>query len=360
MFCIAAFVVLAIVSIFSASHRRAAKKAWACVGRRVTFRPCDTNFKDDLKGSMLAKVAVRHPRLVPTAGIAIEIAAWIFIIATIWSLFVAARSGLNLYVYGTCTPSNAASCSLGAEACSIESARPNFWDSLKKGEVIDWVVADVKELGETLAAVPTKIQSWDAKNYLPPNASYYKPFEQSKPTALEIVDPGCKFCAQLMKNLDDSGFVDKYNLTYIAYPITDIKNGGYKFKNSMLVTQYLEAIRTMPLENQATPADWKILHRIYTESDGNVTWQNKINVILNEGQVNDLIKDWLKEFGYSDEQIGQIVDKANSEEIKTIIENNKKLVEEKIKTKKIPTIIYDGERHDGVVSTDKLKNTDAR
>jgi hypothetical protein len=38
-----------------------------------------------------------------------------------------------------------------------------------------------------------------------------------------------------------------------------------------------------------------------------------------------------------------------------IIADNKQLVEERIKTVKIPTIIFDGRRHDGLVSVDGLQ-----
>jgi hypothetical protein len=44
MFCIAAFIVFATLAIFSASFRPLAAKAWHCVLRRVTFRPCDISF----------------------------------------------------------------------------------------------------------------------------------------------------------------------------------------------------------------------------------------------------------------------------------------------------------------------------
>ena len=131
MFCIAAFIVLLFMAAVSAKYRRYLSKAWHCTFRRVTFRPCDISFKDEVKGRLLARVAVRKPKMVKAASIGLEIAAFLVIVLTVWSLYVVVKSGLNLYVYGTCNPSNAASCSLGAEACSIEEVKPSFIDSAK-------------------------------------------------------------------------------------------------------------------------------------------------------------------------------------------------------------------------------------
>ena len=60
MFCIAAFIILALISIFSARYRKLAKKAWSCTLRRVTLRPCDTSFKEETKNKL--KIGFFHLR----------------------------------------------------------------------------------------------------------------------------------------------------------------------------------------------------------------------------------------------------------------------------------------------------------
>jgi hypothetical protein len=356
MFCIAAFIILAIISIFSASQRKLAKKAWSCTMRRVTLRPCDTSFKEETKNKILSHVANKTPRLVKAADIGIEIAAFILVILTIWSLFVAVKSGLNLFVWGTCNPAKASSCSLGAESCSIDKAQKSFWTLTKEGKPYVWVADEAKSFGNTVVNIPTRLQKWDAVNYLPQNASYYFVKDNSKPLALEIIDPGCQVCAQLFSNIKQAKFENKSNLTYIAYPIKDSQSTDkYKFVNSYLVTQYLESIKIHPLSGLKTPADWQILERIFTwRDDKQVPYQVKINAFLNQQQTKDLIKVWLKELGYSEQQIAEIDKDANSQKVKDIISQNRQIVEKNIKTLKIPTIIFNGQRHDGLVPAGSL------
>jgi hypothetical protein len=366
MFCIAAFIVLLFMGAVSARYRGYLKKAWTCTFRRVTFRPCDTTFKQDVKDHLLAPIAVRSPGLVRPASIALEVIAVLIILTTIWSGYTVVKSGLNLYVYGTCNKSDSASCSLGAEACSIPDETPGFVDSLVALDVVGAFGNEFASLGETLSALPARFQDWQAADYLPANASYLNTYDSAKESALEVIDPGCTFCRQLFANIREAGFDDEYNLSYIAYPIAG--TDGYKFPNSLLVTQYLEALKLDPTglsaaaleastgdaSTEATPVDWQLLERIYTgENDKGVSWQSRINSMDNADVV-ELLHGWLTEFGLSSEQIETVTTSAASEEVAEIIASNKKLVEVDIHTVKIPTIIFDGRRHDGVVSVDGL------
>jgi len=353
MFCIAAFIILLLVGIVSAKYRRYAGKAWRCVWRKVTFRPCDTSFKEEIKGRLLARVAVKNPRLVKPVSVSLEIAAWLIVILTVWSLFVAVKSGVNLYVYSTCNPSNAASCSLGGETCSIETSQLSFIDSVKQFKVHVWIVNEFSEFGEAVAAIPTRMQNWQPEDYLPTNVTYLAKYDASKPTALEIIDPGCNVCQKLFNNIKVTNFDERYNLAYIAYPISS--GGNYRFANSLLVTQYLEAIRLHPLKQTDTPVDWQILVRIFTESDETgYQYQSKFNSGLNHSEVVALLDSWLEEFGYNSNQIVIIKQTVVSNQVTETIASNKDLVENRIKTVKIPTIIFDGRRYDGLVSADKL------
>lgn len=357
MFCIAAFIVLAIISIFSASHRKLAKKAWGCTMRRITFRPCDTSFKEEAKSKLLSHVAKRTPKLVKAADIGIEVASFALVILTIWSILSVMYSGLNLFVWGTCTPNQASSCSLGAETCSIDKIDKSFWELTGEGKPLDWFVAQAEALGNTIANIPIRLKTWNAEDYLPQNVSYYHKKDDAKPTALEIIDPGCSVCGRLFKNIKDAGFEDKYNLAYIAYPIKNpYKEGEYKFANSYTVTRYLESIKINPLNGLKKPADWQIIERIFTSKDAdNISYQIKINTMLDKAQTEALIQSWLGEIGYSADQIKQIITDANSQKVTDIINQNYEIVDKKVNTVKIPTIIFGGQRRDGLVSIQNLK-----
>lgn len=356
MFCIAAFIILAIISIFSASHRDLAKKAWSCTVRRVTFRPCDTSFKEEAKSKLLSRVANRTPKLVKAADVGIEIASFILVVLTIWSLFTAVESGLNLFVWGTCNPENASSCSLGAETCSIDKSQKSFLELTQEGKPFDWFIAKAESFGNTIANIPTRLQNWKASDYLPENVSYYNTKDDTKPTALEVIDPGCLVCSQLFKNIKSANFENSVNLTYIAFPIKNPdEEGKYKFDNSYTVTKYLESIKIHKLSNLTTPADWQILERVFTWQDkDNLPYQVKINSFMDQNQTEDLICGWLADIGYNTDQIKQIKEEASSQKIINIIDQNRQIVETKIKTVSIPTIIFNGQRHDGLVKANDL------
>ena len=352
MFCVAAFIVLVVMSAVSARYRRYLGAAFGCVLRRATFRSCDTSFKQDMKDRMLAPIAARTPSLVRPVSITIEVLAVLVVLTTIWSGYEVVKSGLNLYVYGTCNKQDSASCSLGAEACSITEATPGFGESLAAGDVIGAFGNEFSSFGESISAIPSRMQDWKAEEYLPANATYLTEFDAAKPNALEVIDPGCTFCGQLLQNIDKSGFADRYNLSYVAYPIAEAD--GYKFPNSLLVTQYLEALKLNPLEGAATPIDWQVLERIYTEeNEAGTPWLSRMNGIKN-AEATETLQSWLVDFGLSQTQVDEIADVAASDAVADIIAQNRILVEDSINTVKIPTIIYDGRRHDGLVSADDL------
>jgi hypothetical protein len=352
MLCIAAFIVLLFMAAVSARYRRYLGTAWRCTIRRVTFRPCETTFAQDVKDHLLAPIAVRSPGLVRPAGIALEVLSVLVILTTVWSGYTVVKSGLNLYVYGTCNKSDSASCSLGAEACSIPDETPGFGDSLARLDVVGAFGNEFASVSETISAMPARMRDWQATDYLPAAASYLDGYDSERETALEVIDPGCTYCRQLFNNIRAAGFDDEYNLTYIAYPIAGAS--GYKFPNSLLVTQYLEALKLNPNAGEKMPMDWQLLERIYTgENDKGVPWQSRINS-MDHDQVVELLNSWLGEFGLSEDQIETVTAVAASDSVADAIASNKKMVEEEIHTVKIPTIIFDGRRRDGVVSVDGL------
>ena len=352
MFCIAAFIVLLVMGAFSARYRRHLGTAWSCTVRRVTFRPCDTSFKQDVKDHLLAPIAVRRPGLVAPASIGLEVLAVLVLLTTLWSGYTVLTSAANLYVYGTCNKQDSASCTLGAQACSIPDETPGFVDSLAAFDLLGAFGNEFASLGETLAAIPARFQTWTAEDYLPVNASYLAE-TAGNPTAVEVIDPGCTYCRALFQNIEEAGFAGSYNLSYIAYPIggTD----GYKFPNSLLVTRYLEAARLHPLPEAPTPVDWQILQRIFTgKTAAGLPWQDSINS-MSAPEATATLTGWLAEFGLTSAEVDVVVAEAGSDRVTAIIADNKTLVEAKIATVKIPTIIFDGRRHDGLVAVDGLR-----
>ncbi len=107
MFCILSFIVLSILGIFSASNRILAKEALSCVGRRVTFRPCDTGFDEKIKAKILGRTINYSEKLTRFLNKYFEALAWIFF-AIMMAAGIFFFRGLYLfYTTGSCNGLNA-------------------------------------------------------------------------------------------------------------------------------------------------------------------------------------------------------------------------------------------------------------
>lgn len=71
-------------------------------------------------------------------------------------------------------------------------------------------------------------------------------------------------------------------------------------------------------------------------------------------EAEDKILSWLNDFGYSEDDRNKIQQAVNSGEIQTRLASQKEIVENRIKTIKIPTIMFDGRRYDRAVGPEKL------
>ena len=370
MVCIAAFIILCILSIFVAilsifrrdlgqKYLKVFKKSWGCVGKKLTLQKCETNFKDDIKNSILKKVVVKKPNLVKPISVAIEVAAVLIVIITVWSLVTAVKSGLSLWALGTCDIVHPSACSLGSEVCSIDSEEPqNFIESIGRW-FTDW--------GEIFAAIPDKFRSWDASQFdFASISTLGEDRAADAPVAIDIIDPGCEVCLQSYRNQLKSGFFNQYNVLIVPFPIQGA-DGVYKYVNSDLISRYVFAVNqfgpaSREVSNLSEDADeaarltaeiaktypaQAILNRIFTESRDNVIYQNIFNNELNAAEAESLLQDWLAEWGYSEDDIQSIKELSDSDEIKSQIAKNKDIVENQIHAKGIPTMIYDNAKHTG-------------
>ncbi len=357
MFCIAAFIVFAILAIFSAAFRPLAAKAWHCVLRRMTFRPCDISFGEEMKGKLVGKLVFTHPRLARFLNKWIDWLSFVFVALSIWSLLYVVNAGLNLWVYDTCDPRSAESCSLSGEACSIDQASLGFFQAVDDNRLGEWAVGPFVRFGETISRIPDRLKTWDAKEYLGPSATFYRPLDESKPYVLEVIDPGCKFCKKLTKNMKDAGAMEKVNVSYLLYPIQKTGTGGYKFPHSLLMASYIEATKRVPLTqgNTTIAPDWQLLSKIFAEPEGNdVDLQTKFNIGMTGADAERMLNRLLQEIGYSQAEIESIASLAASPEVQESLSLQRVIVEERIRTIKIPTLLFGGRRYDRVVSPEKL------
>lgn len=345
MVCVAAFIILCLVGIFVAflsifrrdigrKYWAVFKKAWGCVGKKVRLQKCETNFKDDVKNTLLSKVVLKHPTWVKPLGIAIEVSAVLIVLITVWSLVEAIKALLALWVFGTCNVSQPANCALGAEVCGIDAAEPS--------NPIEWTGRWFSEWGEIFTNIPDKFRNWDVEQYLVEPYSFATDYQEGKPLALDVFDPGCTICMQSYRNQKSSGFFNEYNTILMVYPI-QLPDGGYKFNNSDLIARYIHAANL-----SETDYANKIVDRLFTTSnDQGINYQAAF-MSMSQGDAEKTLQTWLKDFGATTKQIETITSIANSDEVTEIMAQIKAMVEDKIHAKGIPTLIYDGKKYNGL------------
>lgn len=391
MVCIAAFIILCLISVFvgflsifnktlGKKYWAVFKKAWHCVFKKVRLQKCDTNFKDDVKNTLLKRLVVKNPKLLKPASALIEVLSVLIVFITVWSLIIAIKSLLALWVFGTCNVSQPSQCGLGATSCTIDQSEPT--------DLAGKIGRSFSEWGEIFSAIPDRLKTWEAKDYFTTasvpllnlqaeenqevkakNTEALLKFYQnhtvpeSSKTAIDIVDPGCVVCMQSYRNQKQSGFFDRYFTVANLYAIPT-PEGGYKFANSKLISDCIDSLvqvikKQLQENRQGTNLDEllrvpsKILDRLYSGSKDNRNYIDFFNYSYDPEAALSELDSWSKEFGLSKTQRKQISEQVKQQlskrEEKTAYDQEIKIiVEEKIKAKGIPVEIYDQKKHNGL------------
>jgi hypothetical protein len=280
-----------------------------------------------------------HPRLARFLDRWIDWLAFVFVVLSIWSLLYVATAGLNLWVYDTCDPSNAESCSLSGEACGVDQPSVSILD--------------------TLSRIPDRLKTWNTEEYLGPTATYYHQFDPAKPVTLEIIDPSCKFCKKLTGNLHTAGVFDRENVSYLLYPIPKAGTGGYKFPHSFLMASYIEATKSVALTHgdPSVAPDWQLLEKIFSpEQDKDGTdLQTKFAIGFTRADAEQQLRSLLTDIGYTPDEVERISHLAISSDVQNRLAAQRTIVEERVRTIKIPTLLHNGRRYDRVVDVGTLR-----
>ena len=346
MVCIAAFIILAIIGVFVAiisifkpkvgkAYLKAMKKAWGCLWKKVRLQKCETGFKDDIKNSLLSRVMLKHPKWVKPLSVVIEVVSVIIVIVAIWAILTAVKSLLALWALGSCNVTKPSACSLGAEVCSIDESEPTNPLEATGRWFTEW--------GEIFEAIPDKFKTYNAEDY---NFNYVligPDGSEERSVAVDIFDPGCSVCMISYRNQKEAGFFDTYKTRLIPFAIQGADD-TYKFKNSEIIVRYIFAA-----EEIKTGAGISIIDHIFTKKNSEgISYQNKFNEDYTYEQAVNKLEQWLKEFGLSEDEVKNVHKKAGDEEITTKMQENRNIVENELRVKGIPTMIYDGKRHTGL------------
>ena len=344
MVCIAAFIILALMGIFvgilsifkrdiGKKYWKMFKKAWGCVWKKVRLQKCETGFKEDVKNTIMSRVIIRHPKWVKPLEIILEVLSVIIVIIAVWAIATAIKSLLALWALGTCNVTQPASCALGAEVCGIEEKEPeNIFEATGR-----WFT----EWGEIFAAIPDKFTSYNPEEFDLAYIRPVEPFEEGSKIVVDIIDPGCIICKKSYYAQKNSGYFLSHEVRVVPFVIMK-PDGTPKFKNSEIAARYMLALKDHAV------ASIIILEKIFLESDADGdSYQDKFNLDYSEAEAKETIENWLREINMSEEEISAAREKAFSEEVTNMLEKNRKIVEEDIHVKGIPTMIYDGAKHTG-------------
>lgn len=345
MVCIAAFIILAILGVFVAvisifkpkigkAYLKAMKKAWGCLWKKVRLQKCETGFKDDVKNTLLSRVMLKHPKWVRPLSIVIEVVSIVIVVVAIWAILTAIKSLLALWALGSCNVTKPSACTLGAEVCSIDESEPS--------NALEATGRWFTEWGEIFEAIPDKFRTYNAEDY---EFNYITvPGEgNNKPVAVDIFDPGCSVCMMSYRNQKSAGFFDKYDVRMVPFAIQGADN-AYKFRNSEVIVRYMFA------GEQVKPGvALKIIDRIFTgkNSEG-LSYQNKFNDDYSREEAVSKLESWLKEFGLDTNQMKEVAKISSDQNTTDKMQQNRNIIENQLRVKGIPTMIFDGKRHTGL------------
>ena len=345
MVCIAAFIILAIIGVFVAfisifkpkigkAYLKAMKKAWGCLWKKVRLQKCETGFKDDVKNTLLSRVMLKHPKWVKPLSIIIEVVSVIIVLVAVWALLTAIKSLLALWALGSCNVTKPSACSLGAEVCSIDESEPSNPLEATGRWFTEW--------GEIFEAIPDKFKTYKAEDY---DFNYITvPGEGTdKPVAVDIFDPGCSVCMMSYRNQKEAGFFDRYDVRMVPFAIQGADD-SYKFANSEIIVRYMFAAEQFQSGLAA-----KIIDKIFTgkNSEG-ISYQSKFNDDYSSEEAANKLESWLESFGLDKNAISEVRAISEYPEITDKMRDNRNIVENELRVKGIPTMIFDGKRHTGL------------
>ena len=346
MVCIAAFIILALIGVFVAvisifkpqvgkSYWKMFKKAWGCLWKKVRLQKCETGFKDDVKNTILSRVIVKHPKWVKPLSVIIEVVSVLIVIVTVWAILTAIKSLLALWALGSCNVTKPSACSLGAEVCSIDESEPT--------NVLEATGRWFTEWGEIFEAIPDKFRSYRAEDYDFNYISVNPEVGADKPIAIDIFDPGCSVCMVSYRNQKAAGFFDEYDVHLVPFAIQDA-DGTFKFANSEIIVRYMLAAEQLRSGMAA-----QILDKLFTakNSEG-ISYQNKFNNDYSREQAIAKLEQWLAAYGFDEDGLVEIRKIVEYPETTNKMTENREIVEEQLRVKGIPTIIYDGKKHTGL------------
>jgi len=158
MFCIASFIVLSLLGIFSATNRQLAKEALDCVFHRVTFRPCTTGFDKKMKAKLVGGLLTRSVPVAKFISKYFEVISWIFVVLFILSLVMGVRGLVLYYTTGSCNGLNSTGlCVFDPKGQNVATSATNCPTSATSAKDLTLVNVDLSTFAVKNPNSPEKI-----------------------------------------------------------------------------------------------------------------------------------------------------------------------------------------------------------
>ena len=92
-----------------------------------------------------------------------------------------------------------------------------------------------------------------------------------------------------------------------------------------------------------------IIDKIYTgKNHDNYSYQDLINDDYSKEDTVKNLETWLRNAGATENEIEGIRGNAESQEVTDIMARNRQIIENELRVKGIPTMLYDGQKHTGL------------
>jgi hypothetical protein len=134
----------------------------------------------------------------------------------------------------------------------------------------------------------------------------------------------------------------------VPFPIQDA-DGAYKFANSEIITRYMFAA-----EQLRAGAALEILDRIFTWRDDDMRlYQDLFNSYYSREEAIEILDKWLTDYGFDKDGLKKLHEIVESPEITDKMSENRNIVENELKVRGIPTMVYNGKKHTGLWKADE-------
>ena len=145
------------------------------------------------------------------------------------------------------------------------------------------------------------------------------------------------------RNQKSAGFFEKNNVRLVPFAIQNADD-SYKFANSEIIVRYMLAA-----EQIRSGLALQIIDKIFTgkNSEG-ISYQNKFNGDYSREEAIAKLESWLTAFGLDEDGIKEIRKISEYPETTNKMQQNREIIENDLRVKGIPTMLYNGGKHTGL------------